>query len=576
MQKDLILLRSHITLDFAMQELARMLEEAGIKPAVHSCKDVMVDNSILVGTWEDCKQAGIPCEQFIGNGNTPEKAGDDDYMMVESGGKGRIILAGKTERSTLYAVYEYGRRYLGCSYVYPDLFGMRYDRETGRDLFDDRDQQAYYSPLFQRRGFVFETIYDVDYMVGMIDWLAKNRISEIFVTFMLWDRLRNAISPEINKRGMKLTLGGHSMKFFTRKEHPDGLEELTESDPYGVKRQFDYDDLTWQTEVCERIMSYCEGIAGLERISLWPEDVAVKRTGRNSHRPEDASRFLSGYIRFTECLKEALERQGLNIEVEHIAYNAGLSWNMLERGEIAGSGAVDTLFAYWGRSYGRSLMNNSSAFERRALDSLMDWRAETKTRKRHFTVFEYYSDHFMLTWLFPALLGRMAHDMREYNELGVDGLLNLVVPFVPKPNLPGAGPGDGYDWRWAHGCNSFGFARLAWGDRPEEVLQHYLSVFTPSERPEVKRLLADIEQRVSEVTEWNIPLFPARAVDPEKITGKPDRAGITMMLRRIASLPEVSLPPDVIPSRAFHAFLVYVNGLKEEAGKLEQHWLAAE
>ena len=61
----------------------------------------------------------------------------------------------------------------------------------------------------------------------------------------------------------------------------------------------------------------------ITRISLWPEDIGIDE--------KNASGFLPTYIRFTEKLKEALDEEGVHVEVEYIVYNAGLSWNMLER-----------------------------------------------------------------------------------------------------------------------------------------------------------------------------------------------------------------------------------------------------
>src|SRR5690606_7713280 len=132
-------------------------------------------------------------------------------------------------------------------------------------------------------------------------------------------------------------------------------------------------------------------------------------------------------------LQSAVAAVRPEVKVEHIAYNAGLSWEMLERLEAEASGTVDNLYAYWGRNYGAPLADAAAPETLRAFRSLTDWREQTAARGRELTVFEYYSDHFMLSYLFPMLTGRIAEDLREYHRLGVDGVINLVVPYRAKP-----------------------------------------------------------------------------------------------------------------------------------------------
>ena len=81
---------------------------------------------------------------------------------------------------------------------------------------------------------------------------------------------------------------------------------------------------------------------------MWPEDIGIDE--------KNAADFYRTYIRFTEKLKEALDKEGLHVEVEYIVYNAGLSWNMLEReNQTEASDQVDALYAYWGRDYSSSI-----------------------------------------------------------------------------------------------------------------------------------------------------------------------------------------------------------------------------
>ncbi|WP_424767589.1 hypothetical protein [Paenibacillus sp. sgz302251] len=176
--------------------------------------------------------------------------------------------------------------------------------------------------------------------------MAKNRMSEIFCTFQLWDRLRHKLEPEIAKRGMKLTLGGHSMKFFLNGAGPEGQ---TADHPYTAKKQLDYTDISWQNNFFHRLSAYCKEISTLDRISLWPEDIGVQQ--QNGAAVQGQKLFLHTYLEFTERLKEALLKALPSVQIEHIAYNAGFFWEILDGSGANNSNQLDTLFAYWGRSY---------------------------------------------------------------------------------------------------------------------------------------------------------------------------------------------------------------------------------
>src|SRR5690606_22496752 len=129
---------------------------------------------------------------------------------------------GQSAHSTLYAVYDAFHKYAGVNWVYPGeaaSIAEQSSAESSRitQSVKSGHEAKLYEPWFERRGFVFETINEPVYISNMIDWMTKNRINEIFFTFTLWDLLKDVVAPEIVKRGISVTLGGHSMKFFLNK-----------------------------------------------------------------------------------------------------------------------------------------------------------------------------------------------------------------------------------------------------------------------------------------------------------------------------------------------------------------------
>lgn len=502
---------------------------------------------LVIGTWSDldarCPERLNPALRV----QMSNSVHSDDFIIQEE--DGRLILSGKNERATLYAVYQYAREVWGLHWVYPGSEPQMDEPSSGSRIVPGR-LVRFCSPKLERRGFVVETVRDPEYLKQMIDWMAKNGANEIFFTFMLWDEYRDELAPEIAKRGLQLTLGGHSMTFFTNRS--ESLRAFLADHPYTAKKQFNYNDESWFPAFFNQMSDYCKGVPNLTRLSLWPEDVADPSGGD----------FLSPYIRFSEQLKAHLHAEGIRVEVEHIAYNAGLAWHMLEMGGARPSASVDTLFAYWGRDYRYGYVSTPHENEQRARRALEEWAGAVHGTKRKLTLFEYYSDHFMLSSLFPALPKRIAKDVEYYANLGVDGIVNLIVPY--------RGPDD-YPWQWVHGFNSFVFSRALWGEPLEQILHDYALYYPEDKRGAVQALFEVIESTVTELTRWNVPLFPARAVDPDKAAATKEQAeAIIGTLQRIRSqLSPALASAEIDPQSNLYK---YAARLIEYSVKLEEQW----
>ncbi|MFD0959280.1 hypothetical protein [Paenibacillus chungangensis] len=470
----------HPVISFAYGEWERLKEAfAGKSGSEHT-------GEVWIGTWEEL----LSCKPELAGKIHPEDSRySDDYVMIEW--EGSLMLAGKSERAALYAVYRYAQEEWGAHWIYPGEATV-----IVPDLNRCNKRGEVYSPRMERRGFVFETVNDAAYMKLMIDWLVKNGINELFFTFSLWDQIGGEIASSIVERGISITLGGHSLKFFLDNEREIPYSEAEH--PYTSKRQVDFQSSDWQRLLITKVISYCKHVPNLHRLSLWPEDVA---TG-------DAEGFLGAYVQFTEMLRDELLAADVNVEVEHIVYNAGLSWSMLERAGSDTSHSVNTLLAYWGRDYSYGYEDSPHKSDARARRALLDWDEALHRSGRKLTIFEYYSDHFMLSSLFPFIPRRIAEDMSYYESLRVHGIVNLVVPNLDKV--------ADYPWKWAHQFNSYVFCRALWDDDIERIMDDYYQYYAPEERRAIRSLYEELERLLPQLSMWNIPLFPARAVDPEK------------------------------------------------------------
>ncbi|MEF3313160.1 hypothetical protein PV433_30160 [Paenibacillus sp. GYB004] len=500
---------------FAAEEWARLAMQYGGR-----LRAVASDAAVTITTIDEALEHGCSARLQAELADQRELKQGSYWMEV----KGReVLLAGLTPAAALYAVYDFFKVYAGVHWIYPGEEPALSDELPA--LPGPEGEARLYEPWFGRRGFVFENIYDPVFISDMIDWMAKNRVGEIFFTFMLWDNIRDTVAPEIVKRGMDITLGGHSMKFFLDKE--EALRRQSADHPYTAKRQLDYGDPSWQQSVIGMIADYCADVPRLTRVSLWPEDVSSQ-----------SETFLELYIRHTEQLKRKLYDKLPGVEVEHISYNAGLSWKMLDRGSMSGSREIDTLLAFWGRDYRYGLEESPSLSDRKADRIERDWAAEAHRNGRKLTIFEYYSDHYMFSALFPSIPSRIVADMAYFRELRADGLTNLVVPCPGYPD---------YDWKWAQAFNGYVFCRALWGDDLSGILNDYYTYYSLEQREPVKALLELVENAAAEVTGWNIPLFPHRIVDADKI---PEQEKAQARDKVTALLEKLSAGLDQIQSQA--------------------------
>lgn len=463
----------------------------------------IMKGSVQMNTQQECKNeiekfAFEELERFY-TSKTPvvferlnPSGNGDEFEIVHT--EENYVIRGNTSRALLYGVYKLIEKVEGLVFLELEQ-SKKIDSQGITGTYEGK-------PKFARRGNVFETIDDIPFLKRMLDVGTKNGLNEVFFTFFLWDEVKEALLPEIKKRGIDVTLGGHSLRYLLAKAKggtvsgkaaADGaindlIGEETEFTTANAIKNHDFlQDEKAQHSVIEVIVSYCEAEPVIRRISIWPEDVGAKGEG--------AKLFLTQYIVFTEKLQQALGRANLQVEVEHIVYNAGLSWEMLERKEQQVSSA-NVLYAYWGRHYAQSY---TSERDQRAWESLMDWR---KATDKQITVFEYYSDHFMLSELFPLLFKRIAIDIENYKEAGCNGMVNLVVPLhkvtKAQPHM------EQYDYQKYQQLNNIVFARSLWEE--VETVPYLLS-------PAMQQLADKIEQVFAQNSQYNAIFFPNRVVE---------------------------------------------------------------
>lgn len=490
---------------FAVGELKRLLRKADVESSIefveHLKESSKYYNRILLITRE-LYEALKPDSNVI-------NIKLDGFAIVKQGTNTWII--GEEPRSVLYGVYKYCEMYLGYRWTQLD------QEEIVQAPLQEQEELSTFNPTFQRRGNIIETINDPNFINSLIDWGVKNGHNEYFFTFFLWEKVKAYVAPSLQSRGVKVTLGGHSLQFL--------LKEIEIESEKQENLSFFTKDHAIQEQVIQKIVDICKENEVISRISLWPEDVGIEE--------KSGSDFMASYIIFTENLNNSLKKSGQQVEVEHIVYNAGLAWSMLERENNTNvSSEVDILFAYWGRNYAESI-ESQEINQQRASHALKDWNAQAKRNGRNLTILEYYSDHFMLSELFPPLARRIDEDLRGYQHQNVTGILNLIVP--PHVKEHSSEMDKIYQWKWVQHFNNYIYTKLVWGQSLNEALEQYFQSYA-ADSTQMKETFLLLEEVISPHTKWNVPLFPARVVDPEKIRDIAESQEVVSCLNKISKL----------------------------------------
>jgi len=133
---------------------------------------------------------------------------------------GGAVIAGGSPRAVLFGTYRFLEEHAGIAWPTP-AFRSAPLAEPAPIVGSRR-----YRPSFPRRGIVLESSETFQYALALIDWSAKNGLNDLFFTVELWERDGERLRPELSKRQLKLTLGGHNLeRFFPAEElyskHPE-------------------------------------------------------------------------------------------------------------------------------------------------------------------------------------------------------------------------------------------------------------------------------------------------------------------------------------------------------------------
>jgi hypothetical protein len=221
---------------YAAEQLAQYLQKiTGAKFAISSKKD---GPSIIV--------SGIASLDSAAQKSMDGKLNGDGYVIMVQARD--IYLAGSDPANVLYSVYGFLEK-LGCRWLSPgfDFYDGQYEYvPTVKNLTYQQSGDIFQSPSMKYRKLYIEEgrSHNVENIKQMIDWMPKARFNVIVCPIdyqakgrVKWDKWRDALVPELKKRGILIEVGGHGYQNFFNAEMENGELFKKHPDWFGMNSE---------------------------------------------------------------------------------------------------------------------------------------------------------------------------------------------------------------------------------------------------------------------------------------------------------------------------------------------------
>lgn len=417
----------------------------------------------------------------------------DSYMVRIAGGD--IDLVGASPRGTLYSVYDFLERYLGCGWIAPGDDHIPRNPQICLPELADRVE----SPSFSYRAMALFPLSDEQFNDKLridslfpfalnqidkerIDWAAKSRLNYVVACtnergVPLWNKIhaREEIVPEITKRGLGLECCGHSYfawvppdKYF--KDHPDYYGAITTKDTAtgpstagGWPQTLNIANPEVAEVMAQNIDEFLTRNPEVSIVTVWMNDSMATCTTPECLQMEGPPRlsisqpkggyppiysFSNASLKFVNEVARLVRKTHPNVTIDHIAYGE----NIDAPTDVKPESNVLVSLAPINRApfkigapagYFSPINDPTNEWNKLYLQEIRKWLALTK----NFNVWDYYSLWWIFgsnrpRWQFP-IMSTISNDLRYYHD--VLGLTRVSSEIA--------------DW---HEGNMYVYASLAW------------------------------------------------------------------------------------------------------------------
>lgn len=287
---------------FAAEELTKYVGKIfpGIQTNIGCTLQGTNDAVVLIGGPERNAQTAL----FLTEEEFDSLVPGPEGIMIRTLDSKILLLAGSSkipneyERGTIYAVYEFLERFLGCSfsaYVNPDIAGGEHI-PVFRELFLEEicyvkglADSTYRTAIVQYADEAGNPTHGLN--IPFFDWLVKNRYNRILTWASVYEGYKqNGMLTEAQRRGIQFTVGHHaSSQLFLPPEgnayfpehyyetHPEYYklqDDGTRMNPKGFYGQWVFCSRNEQaiSQISENIISWIRQNPAVDAIAFWPQD----------------------------------------------------------------------------------------------------------------------------------------------------------------------------------------------------------------------------------------------------------------------------------------------------------------
>jgi hypothetical protein len=352
---------------------------------------------------------------------------NDSFTLIA--GDDGIILASKTGRGLLYAVYTFLEQ-IGVRFYAPqfEFYGDHAEYVPTIRLLTVTPFERLEEPDLEfRRKYVEEGwSHTPSNLTQLIDWMAKKKLNTLVYPMdyqgqglVKWDTWRKQLLPELKKRGMQLEVGGHGYQSFMpkeilEKEHPEWFHGPDEP-VSGKQKRVNVFKIT-NEEALEayvtRVTEYLSHYPEIDIFDGWPPDGAT--WSKNDVDALGGMANAQAYV--ANRLAERMASAVPHVKLEQLSYVPVVEppdTNRMYQKDII----VD--FALYDRSYSDSIYSKSCEANAKYDRNLAEWK--TRGFQGHLCIYEYYTKY---SWhSLPVLLPIQICDEIGYlSHYGMNGL----------------------------------------------------------------------------------------------------------------------------------------------------------
>ena len=385
----------------------------------------------------------------------------DDFLIYADGES--VVITGASGRGLLHGAYRLLDR-LGCRFLAPQFAHYEGSAEVvphAKTLTatDEAFGNRWISPTFKfRKLYVEEGLsHDEENLRQLVEWMPKVGFNTLVVPTdyqgsgrVRWDAWREALTPELQRRGITIEVGGHGYQNFINAEmpdpdqpgktlfetHPDWFAKDADGEPQKTKRWvFNTANPDAVRFMVGNVVRYVQERPEIQIFDLWPPDGErwdESEAGKAQGSPADRMVWL------TNLVNREVKTVRPDLRLECIAYGQYVVPPTTQR--LDKDVLVD--FCPINQQFDVPIFDASSEKNADYVKNLTAWR---QSFEGDISLYSYYRKY---AWRsLPVLIPRyMQQDLQWYAKLPLQGVSTY------------AEPGDWFTYE----LNHYALARLAW------------------------------------------------------------------------------------------------------------------